>query len=139
MVRQSNVWCPHQVQCLLETFSVETLVYLAEMKGNVGPGSDHTHCFSETRSIGYNIDDRSFRGKHLDGCHRCSHIEAPLHDMYAFLEDGGISLLRCRRMSAAPDVISLSFEKLTVWSDGLGTPSEDSAPRCQLNCLVDRV
>ena len=149
MVRQSNVWCPHQVQCLLGTFSYEALVYLAEMKRNVGPWFDHTRCFSETRCIGYNIDDKTFRGKHVDGCHGCSHLEAPLGDMYAILEDGGIPILRCRRISAAPDVIALSYEKLTsssryvaishVWSDGLGTPSKNSVPRCQLNRLVGRV
>ena len=149
MVRQSNAWCPHQVQRLLETFSYQTLVYLAEMKRNVGPWFDHRRCFLETRCVGYNIDDKTFRGKHVDGCHGCSHVEAPLNDMYTILEDGGIPVLRCRRMATAPDDISLSYERLSsssryvaishVWSDGLGTPSKNSVPRCQLNCLVDKV
>ena len=149
MLRQNNAWCPHQIQYLLKTFSFEALVYFAEMKRDVGPWFDHNPCSAQPRCVGYNINDRTFRGRHVDDCQGCSNIEAPLNDMYAILEAGGIPLLSCQRNPAAPNEISLTYTKMTsssryvaishVWSDGLGTPSKNSIPQCQLIRLVDGV
>lgn len=149
MLRQRSVWCPHQVQYLLKTFSYYALIYLAEIKRDVAEWVDHSHCSEESRCIAHNIDNKTFQGRHIGKCSGCSQVKAPIKEMMSILEDGDIPLLSCHRKASTPGEISLSYIKLSsstrytaishLWSDGLGTPSLNSLPKCQLQCLVDRV
>ena len=149
MLQQRSVWCPHQVQYLIKTFSYHTLIYLAEIKRDVAEWVDHSRCSEESRCIAYNIDNKTFQGRHAGKCSGCSQVKAPIEEMMSILEEGDIPLLRCHRKANAPGEISLSYVKLSsstqftavshLWSDGLGTPSLNSLPKCQLQRLVDRV
>lgn len=149
MLRQRSVWCPHQVQYLIKTFSYHALIYLAEIKRDVAEWVDHSRCSKENRCIAYNIDDSTFQGRHAGKCSGCSRVEAPLEEMMSILEDGDIPLLRCHRKTNTPGEISLSYVKLSsstqytavshLWSDGLGTRSLGSLPKCQLQRLLDRI
>lgn len=149
MLRQESVWCPHQVQYLLKTFSYHALIYLAEIKRDVAEWVDHSHCSEESRCMAYNIDNKTFQGRHIGKCSGCSQVEAPLEDMMSILEDGDIPLLRCHRKADTPADMSLSHVRLSssthntavshLWSDGLATPSRNSLPKCQLQHLCDKV
>ena len=149
MLLQRSAWCPHQVQYLVKTFTYHALIYLAEMKRDVAEWVDHSRCSAESRCIAYNIDNGTFKGRHAEKCSGCSQVEAPLEEMMSILEDGDIPLLRCHRKADSPGELSLSYAKLSsstqftavshLWSDGLGTPSLNSLPRCQLQRLVDRI
>lgn len=146
MLRQSSVWCPHQVQYLVKTFSYHTLVYLAELKRDVADWVDHSRCSKESRCVAYNIDDTTFEGRHVGKCSGCTRIDAPLEEMMSILEAGDIPLLACHHDGRD---LQLSYIKLSsstqytavshLWSDGLGTPSTNSLPKCQLQRLVERV
>ena len=149
MLRQRSVWCPHQVQYLIKTFSYHALIYLAEIKRDVAEWVDHSRCSEESRCIAYNIDTKTFQGRHAGKCSGCSQVKAPLEEMMSILEDGDIPLLRCHRKANTPGEISLSYVKLSsstqytavshLWADGLGTRSLGSLPKCQLQRLVDRI
>lgn len=149
MLRQESVWCPHQVQYLLKTFSYHALIYLAEIKRDVAEWVDHSHCSEESRCIAYNIDNKTFQGRHVGKCSGCSQVEAPLEDMMSILEDGDIPLLRCHRKADTQAEMSLSYVRLSssthytavshLWSDGLATPSRNSLPKCQLQHLCDKI
>lgn len=149
MLRQRSVWCPHQVQYLIKTFSYHALIYLAEIKRDVAEWVDHSRCSEESRCIAYNIDTKTFQGRHAEKCSGCSQVKAPLEEMMSILEDGDIPLLRCHRKANTPGEISLSYVKLSsstqytavshLWSDGLGTPLLSSLPNCQLQRLIDRI
>ena len=148
-LRQRSVWCPHQVQYLIKTFSYHALIYLAEIKRDVAEWVDHSRCSEESRCIAYNIDTKTFQGRHAGKCSGCSQVKASLEEMMSILEDGDIPLLRCHRKANTPGEISLSYVKLSsstqytavshLWSDGLGTPLLSSLPNCQLQRLVDRI
>ncbi|KAI9687452.1 MAG: hypothetical protein M1822_002062 [Bathelium mastoideum] len=69
--------------------------------------------------------------------------------MRSILRDGGIPILRCERSSSGFGTPSLSYVaahpniKYTaishLWSDGLGQPSRNSLPQCQLIRLMNAV
>ena len=149
MLRQTSVWCPHQVQYLLKTFTYHVLVYLAEIKRDVAEWVDHSHCLEEGRCIAYNIDNKTFQGRHVEKCSGCSQVEAPVEEMMSILEDGDIPLLRCHREAGKPKAMSLSYIRLSsstpytaishLWSDGLATPSRNSLPKCQLQRLCEKI
>ena len=65
MLREESVWCPHPVQYLLKTFSYHALIYLTEIKRDVLEWVDHSHCSEESRCIAYNIDNKTFQGRHV--------------------------------------------------------------------------
>ena len=147
MLRQPSIWCPTQVQYLSNTFSYHALVYLAELKRDVAEWIDHSRCAQEERCVAYNIDDKTFRGRHVENCSGCLYAEAPLEEMMSILDQGEIPILKCDRRPDSPGKSLLSFARLSnstrytavshLWSDGLGIPSLNCLPRCQLERLVD--
>lgn len=68
MLRKRSVWCPHQVQYLIRTFSYHALIYVAEIKRCVAEWVDRSRCSEESRCISYNIDNKDFHGRHAGKC-----------------------------------------------------------------------
>ncbi|GAW26555.1 putative conserved hypothetical protein [Rosellinia necatrix] len=147
---QERAWCSHQVRHLIQTFTYHTLIYLAELRREVPEWVNHSDCSQHHHCVAYNIDTNTFCGRHIDDCQGCAHVEAPLDQMMSILETGGIPLLKCQLSVDVPhSPIQLSYVRVDsstpyqavshVWSDGLGTPSQNSLPECQLRSVVAKL
>ena len=144
---QRRSWCPHQVQHILTRVSHEVLYYLANLGRRERLGIDHKQCQHHDRCVANNIKDDSYSATHTTVDCDCASIEAPATKMHSILREGGIPVVKYQEDSngdpyldyveATPGAKYTAISHL--WADGIGNPSGQSIPRCQLKRLAFRV
>ena len=101
--------------------------------------SDHSGC-SELECLVHNMDEANYRSMHTHNeCH-CLHIEPPSEDIASIIQSGSIPVLNVSDGSdpSSEEISILEAHAVRyvaishVWSHGLGNPSNNSLPRCQL-------
>lgn len=106
----------------------------------------HQRC-SLDECVQYNIDESQYQTMHrLDGC-QCRKLSPPLGDVNNALRHNEIPVIN------APSLLGLDSEAIIqghsphrrldfvafshVWSDGLGSTTEDGIPECQIQYLME--
>ena len=149
-------WCPSQVSSLQSRLGESGLYYVSRM--DVGPERHrHLQC-SPDNCIAYNIEEHAYSAKHTKDCsrqsgqdgavgrHNCHFVEAPGGELLSSLKGDRFPLISVSRVDG---LIKINFTRYEegikyfaishVWSDGLGNPSRNQLPACQLLALNDKV
>ncbi|KXX76884.1 hypothetical protein MMYC01_207851 [Madurella mycetomatis] len=135
-------WCPFYARKVLTTYNYAIAYYFTRLFRTYSPGLSHQGC-SDDECVAGNADIFSYVPKHARyGC-QCQPKSAPMDQIRAIIEEGGIPLIRLRgssktgvrievvRMTARTRFVVVSH----VWSDGIGNANANSLPECQLRRL----
>ncbi|BCS20370.1 uncharacterized protein APUU_20802S [Aspergillus puulaauensis] len=143
---QAAGWCISEVAMVEETFTSASAYYTSELKPP--PSSeekDHSEC-TRNLCMARQLNEETYRTAHCPTPHTtaecdCQHYGPHIEDVTAILESGGIPLLSITPTKKEP-YIKVEVERYTegkryiafshVWSDGLGNPSANTLPQCQL-------
>ena len=140
-------WCPTQIANLSYRYSGSTLYFLSGLP--LPCNISHAIC-TASRCIAYNIDESHYVPQHRNNCGRtnCTLTDVSSASVASIIEnDFGIPLVSCSFSShgtmrteivrAMPDSKYIAISH--VWSGGLGNPSKNGLPECQLKYLMSRV
>ncbi|KAL4807953.1 hypothetical protein BDV18DRAFT_168157 [Aspergillus unguis] len=138
---QDARWCKSEVAMVEETFTSASAYYTSQL---VAPPSatqkDHSKC---TRSlcIARQLNEETYRTAHTTTDCDCQHYGPLIDDVISILQTGGVPLLSITSTKREP-YFKVEVERYTegkryiafshVWSDGLGNPSDNTLPQCQL-------
>ena len=130
--------CPYWTEIYLQRYSVAMVYYLAAVPflyGNI----DHSTC-SVTECTAHDIDEQQYTTKHVqDGC-ECDMVAPNVAKISSIIEKNGVPLVRLKVLPSGLlglDVVrgqyGTHYTAIShVWSGGLGNPSSNSLPQCQL-------
>lgn len=134
-------WCPHHIKNILWNYDLQCLVYLSQLDRSGFRKNDHQACHMETRCVANNVNWDRYATKHTREYCDCQMIKVPYEEIVEIIADGGVPLIsvikceptgstaiRVERRTARSRYVAMSH----VWSDGLGNPSENALPQCQL-------
>lgn len=140
-------WCPARVTDFSCKFAGSTLHFLSGLPLSIQVS--HAECIA-SRCIAYNIDESCYVPQHQDSCSRtiCSLTELSSAAVASIIEDDfGVPLVSCSisgngtleakitRAASGLNYVAISH----VWSGGLGNPSRNGLPKCQVKHLRDRI
>lgn len=141
-------WCPslyNKVGNLART-PASFLEYVSLVPPQEDTVSPHGRC-SVDECVQYNIDESKYQTRHrVDGC-QCRMLSPPLVDVNDALRHEKIPVIN------APSLLGLDSEAIVrghsperplefvafshVWSDGLGSTTEEGIPECQIQYLME--
>ena len=142
---QEYGWCPSQLTLLLpRTCPVQLVYFLTKLSLSDLPGH-HLTC-NQHKCTAHQINLDEYKTRHFTANCDCENWATDVSTVDSILKDGRLPLLRIRPRDPLADLtveivasepssryIALSH----VWADGLGNPTENSLPRCQLRHLYD--
>ena len=133
-------WCVSEVKFIMDTaISLQTLHFLARIDKKDKKLSHHG-CDPQQCMI-YQIDLKNYQTRHVSkGCD-CEDLSIDPEDLHNVLNTNALPLIRVR---PSQTLAELSVEVIAsrptsryvalshVWADGLGNPTANALPRCQL-------
>jgi len=137
-------WCPSSGRVLMNKYGPSVAMYATLLEPAENSSVSHGGCDRET-CVAYNVDVSTYKPRHLhEGC-SCENIGPPVNDVYRALQSGQFPLLDGEGLIYdSPDgqLLVKCYEPGTefvavshVWSDGLGSVTENGLPRCQVAYL----
>ncbi|KAL2170833.1 hypothetical protein VTG60DRAFT_4402 [Thermothelomyces hinnuleus] len=135
-------WCPFYARKVLTQYNYALAYYFTRLFRTYSPGLSHQSC-TDDECVASNADIFSYVPKHARrGC-LCQPKAAPMDQIRAIIEDGGIPLVRLRgssRTGVRIEVVTMTARTRYVvvshvWSDGIGNAHTNALPECQLRRL----
>ncbi len=135
-------WCPFYARKVLTQYNYALAYYFTRLFRTYTPHLSHRAC-SDEECVASNADIFSYVPKHARrGCN-CQPKAAPMDQIRAIIDDGGVPLIRLRgssktgvRMEVARMTARTRFVVVShVWSDGIGNAHTNALPECQLRRL----
>lgn len=141
-------WCPSEIARAKDKFvCLQSLAFLSRMNRSEIP-RDHSVCTSSLCSA-YQITTTTYQPKHRHSHCRCDEAAPNIKEIYNALQKGELPLLELTQTNGTLESLNIEVVTYTpetpyvaishVWADGLGNPSENSLPRCQLSHLLKLV
>ena len=135
-------WCPYQVKRICRAVDLPTAYYLSLLRHEHGSGSNHQSC-SNKQCVANNVDESQYSTKHADDCSGCEFLAPSPDEITSAIGKGGIPLIRCTRtpqgglqLGVIENFPGVQYVAVShVWSDGLGHPTANALPTCQLERL----
>lgn len=147
-------WCVHHLLHLNRTCESTYLYsYLTTFDRSGTRNVDHSACIKESQCIALNVDPCNYETRHTQpGC-ACQLIPVPYRQLAKIISDREIPLVSIEEStdlgdSTTADLVLKLHTRQTehcytalshVWADGLGNPSQNSLPSCQLKWLRQRL
>ncbi|RYP30362.1 hypothetical protein DL767_006270 [Monosporascus sp. MG133] len=143
-------WCPRDIAISREFFTEIPMFCASYMERRTMP-FDHWDCAGDTCRLNY-IDETTYVTQHREkGC-QCEHVYPDQSEILRILDQGEIPVIcltspgkdaaestildvKVKAGSRIHSYIAVSH----VWSDGLGNPTTNSLPLCQLQFLYERL
>ncbi|KAL3479383.1 hypothetical protein BJX99DRAFT_222544 [Aspergillus californicus] len=139
-------WCSSEVAMVEETVTTASAYYVSQMERPASAVErDHSEC---TRSLcmARQLNEATYRTAHATTDCDCQHFGPVVDEVVAVIESGSIPLLSITPTKKKP-FVEIEVEKYTegkryvafshVWSDGLGNPTDNTLPKCQIHRLRD--
>ena len=138
-------FCPHWLQVFRKKYSVLFLYYIACLPCNEHKNT-HVDCQLD-RCVANNVDMTRYETKHVSTECTCDFEGPDIKEVVRLISFGSVPLIRCEEDVTGKivlDVVEASSDiKYTsishVWSGGLGNPSANSLPSCQLRKLKNAI
>ena len=140
-------WCPSQVAMLLpRTCPIQLVYFLTRLRLADAP-ERHLAC-DQHKCTAHQINPDKYKTRHYTANCDCKQWVTDVFTIDSILKDGRLPLLRIspRHLLADLTVEIVASEPSSryvalshVWADGLGNPTENALPRCQLRYLHDLV
>jgi hypothetical protein len=139
-------WCLHQIEYLAQLHELPVLREFATLDRRTHRGEDHRPCLKETHCIAYNTAiGKDYCIRHAADCpvNGCYMVKVPYKELKSVVRGGGVPLvsihdspthglsLRVHRRGFRANYATISH----VWADGLGNPTENALPMCQIKQL----
>jgi hypothetical protein len=146
-------WCSHQVRRLHSLYSPDALRYLSRLDRQGYRANSHEPCAHETRCIANNVDMRRYNSAHTPSCSgNCAPIDVDYEAVVEIIRAGGVPIVSIHAatepevtelhlsLHVIPRAISTRYTVLShVWFDGLGNPSANALPTCQVRRLYTQL
>lgn len=104
--------------------------------------TDHTACADAPRCIANNVNMQQYQTKHTTQHCGCSFIGVDYDQVIQIIQDGGVPLIPVQEeagrmyLKVEPRTLQSRYTAIShVWCDGLGNPSANALPECQLTYL----
>lgn len=141
-------WCPSEIARAKDKFvCLQSLAFLSRMNRSEIP-RDHSDCTSRLCSA-YQITATTYQPKHRQSHCKCIEAAPNIQDICNALQKGELPLLKISQTNGTLESLNIEVVTYTpetpyvaishVWADGLGNPSKNSLPRCQLSHLLKHV
>ncbi|KAL4925991.1 uncharacterized protein BDV17DRAFT_163657 [Aspergillus undulatus] len=143
---QKSGWCTSEVAMVEETFTSASAYYISQLQAPPSARQkDHSEC-TRNLCMARQLNEATYRTAHSPPPHTtvecdCQHYGPVMDDVVSILETGGVPLLSITPLKKEP-YVKVEVEKYTegkryiafshVWSDGLGNPTANTLPQCQL-------
>ncbi len=138
----SSGWCPSEIARLSDKFSSPQLLYFVSRMCREGIQRDHSSCKRRLCSS-LQIDPKAYQTKHRRPHCRCTAVSPKMDELLTVLGKKAVPLLKITCVDGDLDSLAIEVVEHTpetayvaishVWADGLGNPSANSVPRCQLS------
>lgn len=140
-------WCPHAVEALSYRFRGQlcVLAYLLSLRRHPARINVHAGCESAGQCIAFNTTLASYDTKHTTETCTCVMVETPYIRLKEILLVGGIPLISIEGGEGTGEPLTLGVHERTmrteyiavshVWADGLGNPTANALPSCQIEKL----
>ena len=139
----ANGFCRSQIGLILNASSSVHMLYFTSHLSQAKSERGHEGC-KENECSAYQNDIGDYRTQHVDTTCNCQHFAVQTSQLFKILQDGYIPLLRIAQGAAlsefsvdlvsskdCPKYLALSH----VWAEGLGNPTRNALPCCQLAFL----
>ncbi|KAL4882677.1 hypothetical protein BJY04DRAFT_227015 [Aspergillus karnatakaensis] len=143
---QEAGWCPSEIALVGETFTSASAYYTSQLEPPPSAREkDHSAC-TRTTCEARQLNEETYRTAHAPTTHTaadcdCLHHGPAIEEITSIIDSGGVPLLSITPSKKEPS-LKISVEKYTegkryiafshVWSDGLGNPTHNTLPLCQL-------
>ncbi|OJD35959.1 het domain protein [Diplodia corticola] len=138
-------WCPRQVG-IAERCSFETYYFCSRLRMGRPPDAPRHDSCTQLQCLALQVESGTYATKHVrPGC-SCPWLSPSTDAVCAILRAGRIPLVA---FDPSTDTLALSSTTTTtspppprytalshIWSDGLGNPSANALPRCQLRRIA---
>ena len=138
-------WCYHHVNHLSNIYGPETFSYLATLERSPYRLSDHKRCLSHTACVSYNTEMATYKTRHVTEDCDCPMVQTPYNSLVQIIRKGEIPLISIDGGSIAGATHNLTVQSRSrktkyiaishVWADGLGNPTTNALPSCQVKQL----
>ncbi len=132
-------WCPYAIKVVRRTFDLDLQAYAFSL-GTVRTTEDHGSCTESCCLANQMIENSAVKHTTMD-CD-CELVYPPLSEVVSILRQGQIPLVYVESLSGTLGALRLRVEPYRsgsiyvaishVWADGLGSPSENTIPYCQM-------
>lgn len=141
-----NGWCWHHARLFCTRFTYNVIYYLASFRRKSN-ARGHEACRREDHCVANDLDASSYRCQHVEDACTCEFMTTPTMEVGNIIRRGGIPVLSFSKLPSGEfrqKVIrakySTNYTAIShIWSDGLGNPSDNSLPKCQLERLASQV
>lgn len=146
-------WCPHQVRRLQQVFTPKTLAFLKNIDRRIYRPNNHSICIEAPKCIANNVNLKEYNTAHTPSCvGSCPPLEVDYSAIVTIIRDGGVPLVSIHidagsneeaphlKLRITPRMLSSRYTALShVWFDGLGNPSANALPTCQVQRLYTQL
>ncbi|KAL2830616.1 hypothetical protein BDW59DRAFT_158518 [Aspergillus cavernicola] len=134
-------WCPSEVAMVEETLTSSSAYYVSQLERPLSAVQrNHSEC-TRNLCMARQLNEETYRTAHTTEECDCQHYGPLIDEVTSIIKSGGVPLLSITPTKKEP-YISIQVEKYTegkryiafshVWSDGLGNPTANTLPQCQL-------
>lgn len=140
-------WCPQTVQKICATHRPNEAYFFSLLRRHEREGTNHCLC-SESRCIANSVLDGPYQSRHVAPSCSCPAISVDQETLASIIRQGRIPIvnvevknntqevkLKLQPAKAQNQYVALSH----VWADGLGNPSSNSLPKCQIMRIAKQV
>ena len=148
----NNGWCISSVFRLHETLGdagMYNATFLdppgAEKNADSAQLRRQHACCTDSKCVGDNVREEDYRTQHDNHCNDpklCNWFTVNNFDLMSCLDTDNIPLVEVNDQQCAVRPLSEDETYVAishVWSDGLGNPSRNSLPMCQINRIVEAI
>jgi hypothetical protein len=137
-------WCPSSCTVLMNKYGTSVAMYATLLEPAENPFVTHDRC-EKGSCVAYNVDVPTYEPRHVSETCSCEKIGPPVEDVYTALQSGTFPVLDGEallnddaegKLVVKPHEPGMKFLAFShVWSDGLGSVTENGLPRCQVAYL----
>ncbi|KAI9812575.1 MAG: hypothetical protein M1827_004564 [Pycnora praestabilis] len=142
LLRENN-WCNGEILVCRRNYSASILMLMTCL-GKRAQQRSHSRCNPTGRCRALDIDEATYETKHTRNECRCSHLALQIDILHDIIQNQNNVVVDATRQCPTTWQYSPSqnakFVAIShIWSDGLGNPTANSLPLCQMQLLKERV
>ena len=135
-------WCLNEITMLNDIVDYTGLYIASMLKRSLSSRRSHATCSTQQCNANQ-VNESTYETKHTHDCHdpsECPHIFADDQKVSTILQGGNIPIIKIISSSTYTEGLELKVVPSSsayvaishVWAHGLGNPSTNSLPRCQI-------
>lgn len=146
-------WCPHQARRCKELYTPQVVSYLSSLDRRGYRSNNHHACADAPRCIANNVDLQHYNTAHAPSCPgSCAPLAVKYASVVSIIRAGGVPLVSIHidpsssldspvlDLRVTPRTSSSRYTVLShVWFDGLGNPTANALPSCQIQRMYTQL